>query len=108
MPVQALFLDEVHCVESLRYAWAQDGTVLLTLDCSHPSELPLDCMTYADLMRDIGSLCSWQQSVPVMIGTPHALAEILTMYHAFECAPAPHHTLMLVSTPPDEYFEFAA
>jgi hypothetical protein len=43
-----------------------------------------------------------------MIGLRHAVADVVTLYHAFEFAQGRDNTLMLVSTPPDEYFEALA
>ena len=106
MPVQAVFLDEVHSVRALRYAWAEDGTLLLTLDCH--VDAPNKPMTFAELRNEIRSLCLWQLSNEVVIGLRHALAEVLTVYHAFECAPKQNETLMLICTPPEEYFEACA
>ncbi|MBV9085679.1 MAG: hypothetical protein JOZ62_23640 [Acidobacteriaceae bacterium] len=107
MAVQAVFMNSVHCVRSLRYTWAEDGTVLLTLDC-HPHGPTAPIMTFGDLSRELRSLCSWQLSQNIVVGLKHALSEIVTLYHAFECAPKSHDTLMLIATPPDEYFEAIA
>jgi hypothetical protein len=107
MAVQAVFMDEVFCVKSLRYAWAEDGTLLFALDCRDSDDAG-SVMTFASLVKELKALCPWQLSNRVTIGLRHALAEVLTIYHAFECAAQPHHTLMLVSTPPEEYFEAAA
>ena len=107
MAVSAVLLDEVHTVRSLRYAWAEDGTVLLTLDCHHRDDKS-GVMTFADLKAELAGLCPWQLNNPVVIGTKGALAEVLTIYHAFEYSQAGEHSLMLVSTPPEEYFESKA
>jgi len=106
MAVQAVFMDEVHPVRALRYAWAEDGTVLLTLDCHLTGTAkPL---SFKDLRTELRNLCPWQLSHQVVIGLKHALAEVVTVYHAFECAAEQHETLMLVCTPPEEYFEALA
>jgi hypothetical protein len=106
MTVQAVFLDEVYQVRSLRYVWSDDGTLLLALDCcdyrTHSRTL-----TFGELSKQLASLCRWQLRHNVVIGATNALAEVLTLYHAFECAPGQDSTLMLVSTPPNEYFEAA-
>ncbi len=107
MAVKAILMDQVHSVRSLRYAWAEDGTVLLALDC-HDGGDTLPVMCFAELHKELGSLCPWQLKLPVVIGTTGALAEVLTMYHAFEFSHAGQHSLMLVSTPPEEYFEAKA
>jgi hypothetical protein len=106
MAVQAVFMDEVQVVRALRYAWAEDGTLLLTLDCHVNGKA--EAMTFAQLERELRSLCPWQQSYKVVIGLKHALAEVVTVYHAFEHASAQNESLMLVCTPPEEYFEAAA
>lgn len=106
MAVQAVFMEEVHSVRAVRYAWAEDGTVLLTLDCHVNSDQPV--MTFGDLKRELLALCPWQRSYPVVIGLKHALAEVVTMYHAFEHSERLDQSLMLVCTPPEEYFEGAA
>ncbi len=106
MAVQAVFMDEVYSVQVLRYAWTEDGTVLLTLDC-HVSgvENPL---TFQSLSAELRNLCPWQLADQVVIGLKHALAEVVTVYHAFECEAEQHQTLMLVCTPPEEYFDALA
>lgn len=102
MAAQAIFLDEVHQVKSLRYSWSEDGALLLTLDCWDPEcTVPV---TFAQLWKLLCNLCSWQLSDQVIIGLKHALAEVVTVYHAFEFAREQEHSLMLVCTPPDEYF----
>ena len=106
MAVQAVFMDEVHLVRALRYAWASDGTVLLTLDCCvNDCSQPL---TFSNLQTELRNLCPWQLLHNVVIGLKHALAEVVTVYHAFENATEPAQTLMLICTPPDEYFDAAA
>ena len=108
MPVQALFLDQVHPVNCLRYAWADDGTVMLALECDEDrARTTGEAMTFQQLIGELAALCPWQQSMKVTVGTRHALAEVLTIYHAFESAKNCPNSLMLVSTPPDEYFEAA-
>ena len=106
MAAQAVFMDEVHSVRAVRYAWAEDGTVLLTLDCHVSGDQA--AMSFGDLRRELKSLCPWQASYPVVIGLKHALAEVVTMYHAFEYTHGLKNSLMLVCTPPEEYFEGAA
>jgi hypothetical protein len=106
MAAQAVFMDEVHPVRAVRYAWAEDGTVLLTLDCHVGGNMPM--LTFGDLRRELSALCPWQTSAPVVIGLKHALAEVVTIYHAFEHASTGEQSLMLVCTPPEEYFEGAA
>jgi hypothetical protein len=54
------------------------------------------------------TLCFWQKRTAVFLGFQDSLVELLTMYHEFELSPASNHTLMLVCTPPDEYFEAVA
>jgi hypothetical protein len=106
MAVQAVFMDQAHLVQALRYAWAEDGTVLLTLDCHvNGVNKPL---TFGSLCAELRNLCPWQLEHEVVIGLKHALAEVVTVYHAFECATEQHQTLMLVCTPPEEYFERVA
>lgn len=104
MTVQAVFLDEVHSVKGLRYTWSEDKTLLLTLDCEGTGK----SLRFADLLRELRCLCPWQRSSPVVIGLKHALAEVVTMYHEFDLSSEPGHSLMLVCTPPDEYFEATA
>lgn len=106
MAAQAVFMEEVYSVRAVRYAWAEDGTVLLTLDCHVNGSA--DAMTFGDLKRELSTLCPWQASAPVVIGLKHALAEVVTIYHAFEHSAKPAESLMLVCTPPEEYFEGAA
>lgn len=106
MAAQAVFMEEVHSIRALRYAWAEDGTVLLTLDCHvNGQQGPL---TFGDLKRELSALCPWQVNAQVVIGLKHALAEVVTMYHAFEHSNRIDNSLMLVCTPPEEYFEGAA
>ena len=107
MAVSAVLMNEVHSVRSLRYAWSEDGTLLLTLDC-HDRDDKSRVMTFAELKAELASLCPWQLKHPVVIGTTGALAEVLTIYHAFEYSQAGEHSLMLVSTPPEEYFDAKA
>jgi hypothetical protein len=106
MAAQAVFMEEVHSVRAVRYAWAEDGTVLLTLDCHVSGDQ--SAMTFGELKRELSTLCPWQKSYPVVIGLKHALAEVVTMYHAFEHTARAEESLMLVCTPPEEYFEGAA
>lgn len=106
MTVQALYGETIGAVSSVRYAWANDGTILLTLDCvSAKSASP---MTYRQLQVELKGLCSWQLSRKVAIGFPTEIVEVVTLYHEFERAPDQNCTLMLISTPPDEYFQFQA
>jgi hypothetical protein len=65
-------------------------------------------MTFSRLARELNALCWWQLRHRVMIGLRHAVADVVTLYHAFEFAQGRDNTLMLVSTPPDEYFEALA
>jgi hypothetical protein len=104
MTVQAVFLDKIHSAKALRYTWSEDKTVLLTLDCHGAG----DALTFADLRRQLRCLCPWQLSNRVVIGVKHALAEVVTMYHEFDLPSEPGHSLMLVCTPPDEYFDAVA
>jgi hypothetical protein len=106
MPVQALFMEEVGTVRALRYVWSEDGTLLLALDCQTSSGSEI--LTFANLRKHLSTLCWWQLSHPVMIGHQHAFAGVITIYHAFEFAKGHGDTLMLVSTPPDEYFDALA
>jgi hypothetical protein len=106
MPVQALFMEEVGAVRALRYVWSEDGTLLLVLDCQE--SLRSETLSFAELRQELNALCWWQLNEPVMVGHEHALAEVFTMYHAFEFAEGHGNTLMLVSTPPDEYFDALA
>lgn len=106
MAVQAVFMDEVGEVRGLRYIWSEDGSLLLTLDCAPSTGQRV--MTFAELGQQLNALCWWQLKEPVTIGFKHAVAEIVTLYHAFEFAHGQQSTLMLVSTPPDEYFEALA
>jgi hypothetical protein len=103
MAVRAVFLEKVHQVKELRYCWSEDGCVLLALDCQYP--VAAKAMTFADLRQDVISLCRWQLRHQVVIGLKHALAEVVALYHAFEFATEMSESLMLVCTPPDEYFE---
>lgn len=106
MVVQAVFMDEVGEVRGLRYIWAEDGSLLLALDCT--ASTGKHVLTFAQLAQDLSALCWWQLREPVMIGLRHAVADVVTMYHAFEFAEGQPNSLMLVSTPPDEYFEALA
>lgn len=65
-------------------------------------------MRFADLLHQLKCLCPWQLSSRVVIGFKHALAEVVTIYHEFDFSREPGHSLMLVCTPPDEYFEAIA
>ncbi len=65
-------------------------------------------MTFADLLKELRVLCSWQLATQVVIGIKTAFVEVLTMYHEFDLASDSSDTLMLICTPPDEYFEFTA
>lgn len=104
MMVQAVFLDEVHSIKALHYTWSEDKTLLLTLDCEGKGK----SLQFCDLLRELRGLCPWQLSSRVVIGLRHALAEVVTMYHEFDLSSKPGHSLMLVCTPPDEYFEATA
>lgn len=104
MVAQAVFLDRVHAVKALHYTWSEDKTILLALDCHGAGE----GMTFAELLRQLRCLCSWQMSSRVVIGLREALAEVLTIYHEFDLISEPGHSLMLVCTPPDEYFDAVA
>jgi hypothetical protein len=106
MAVQAVFMDEVGEVRGLRYIWSEDGSLLLALDCAVSTGKQV--LTFGQLAQDLNALCWWQLREQVMIGLRHAVADVITMYHAFEFAEGRHNTLMLVSTPPDEYFESLA
>lgn len=106
MAVQALFMDEVGDVRGLRYVLSEDGSLLLALDCALSTDL--EVMTYARLSQELNALCWWQLREAVMIGLQHAVADVVTIYHAFEFDQGLNNTLMLVSTPPDEYFEALA
>ena len=44
----------------------------------------------------------------VVIGIRTAFVEVLTVYHEFDLASDSSNSLMLICTPPDEYFEFTA
>ena len=67
MAVKAVFLEQVHSVRTLRYDWAEDGTVVLALDC-HPRSSADRVMTFADLLKELRVLCSWQLATQVVIG----------------------------------------
>lgn len=107
MAVQAVFQENVHGVRVLRYDWAEDGTVVLTLDC-HPRYLADRVMTFADLLKELRNLCPWQLAKDVVIGIKTAFVEVLTVYHEFDLASDSSNSLMLICTPPEEYFEFTA
>ena len=107
MAVQAVFQENVHGVRLLRYDWAEDGTVVLTLDC-HPRYSAEKVMTFADLLKELRGLCPWQLSKDVVIGIKAAFVEVLTVYHEFDLASDLSNSLMLICTPPSEYFEFTA
>lgn len=104
MAAQAVFLDRIHPVKALRYTWSEDKTLLLALDCYRAGV----GLTFSDLLRQLQCLCPWQLSNRVVIGVKHALAEVVTIYHEFDLVSEPGHSLMLVCTPPDEYFEAMA
>ena len=99
-------MDEVGEVRALRYIFSQEGVPLLALDC-HQS-LRCDRLTFGQLLKELGALCPWQLHDSVMIGHSRTVVDVVTLYHAFEFARCHGNTLMLVSTPPDEYFEAAA
>jgi hypothetical protein len=107
MAVQAVFQENVHGVRVLRYDWAEDGTVVLTLDC-HPRYSADRVLTFADLLKELQGLCPWQLAKDVVIGIKAAFVEVLTVYHEFDLASQSSDSLMLICTPPDEYFEFTA
>lgn len=106
MAVQAVFMNDVGQVRGLRYVWSEDGSLLLALDCALSTGRTT--ITFRELAQDLNALCWWQLREPVMIGYRHAVADVVTLYHAFEFANGGDSTLMLVSTPPDEYFEALA
>ncbi len=101
MPVQTLYLNEVRSADALTYTWAGDGTLLFSLDCRSLGK-PL---TYGELLKQLYALCPWQLNHNVVIGMDSELAEVLTIYHEFDVQSNPSGSLLLVSTPPDEYFE---
>lgn len=107
MAVQAVFQENIHSVQVLRYDWAEDGTVVLTLDC-HPRYSSQSVMRFADLLDELRGLCPWQLGKDVVIGIRTAFVEVLTVYHEFDLASDSSNSLMLICTPPDEYFEFTA
>lgn len=107
MAVQAVFQEQVHTVRLLRYDWAEDGTVVLSLDC-YPRGSAARVMTFADLLKELQVLCSWQLAKQVVIGIKTAFVEVLTVYHEFDLASDSSNSLMLICTPPNEYFEFTA
>jgi len=63
-------------------------------------------MTYAILFEELRGMCDWQLDANVVVGLQDEIVEVLTMYHDFDLATDCDSSLMLVSTPPDEYFEF--
>ena len=107
MAVLAVFQETVHGVRVLRYDSAEDGTVVLNLDC-HPRYLADRVMTFADLLKELRGLCPWQLTKDVVIGVRTAFVDVLTVYHEFDLASDSSNSLMLICTPPDEYFEFNA
>jgi hypothetical protein len=107
MEVQAVFFGEVYGARALRYGWAEDGTVILALECQVCSPSAA-IITFADLLKELRVLCQWQLTNELMIGIKTAFVEVLTLYHEFDLASDSGHTLMLICTPPDEYFEFTA
>jgi hypothetical protein len=107
MAVRVVYLEQAHPVKAVRYAWAEDGTLLLTLDC-YPRFAAAPSMTFAQLRAHLEALCIWQMRGAVFIGFKDSLVELLTMYHEFELSPLCGNTLMLVCTPPNEYFEAVA
>lgn len=104
MPVQTLFEGVVRTVHALAYAWATDGTLLFALDSRDSGSPPL---TYGTLLRELQSLCQFQLRGNVVVGLAAELVEVLTLYHDFDRPAHAGNTLLLVSTPPDEYFEAA-
>ncbi len=107
MAAQAIFLNKTYTIKTVRYAWSEDGTALLTLDC-HMRSGSGGGMTFADLRKELASLCQWQHAAKVVVGFQHALVEVVTVYHEFDLANNLDNSLMLVCTPPEEYFEAAA
>jgi len=107
MPVQALYFGTVWKAIDLRYTWAGDGTLLLSLE-SESHLTPTLPLTYDDLLCHLRGMCSWQLNMKVIIGMEEELSEVLTIYHEFDLAPHAGATLMLVVTPPDAYFESQA
>ena len=77
---------------------------MLALDC-HARSSAEAVITFADLVRELRLLCSWQLAKDVVIGNENAFAEVFTMYHEFDLVGNTADTLMLICTPPDEYFE---
>lgn len=107
MSVRAVYLERAHAVRAVRYAWAEDGTLLLTLDC-YPRFAAAPSMSFTQLRAHLEALCVWQLRTIVFMGFQDSLVELLTVYHEFELSPPSPNTLMLVCTPPDEYFEAVA
>lgn len=107
MTVRAVYLNRAHAVRAVRYAWAEDGTLLLALDC-YPRFAAPATLSFTQLRAHLETLCIWQKRSAVFLGFQDSLVELLTIYHEFELSPRSEHTLMLVCTPPDEYFEAVA
>lgn len=107
MAVQAVFHEKIHGARVLRYDWAEDGTVVLSLDCC-PRCSAENVMTFADLLKELRVLCSWQLAKEVVIGIKTSFVEVLTIYHEFDLASDSRNSLMLICTPPEEYFESSA
>lgn len=108
MAVQVVYLEGVHIGKRLSYEWTEDHLLLLVLDCEPPGKKHGSEMTFEVLRRELRTLCNWQLSNSVVIGVRDAFVEVLTIYHEFDLAKDLSQTLMLVCTPPDEYFEFQA
>jgi len=107
MSVRAVYLEQAHTVRAVRYAWAEDGTLLLTLDC-YPRFASAPSMSFGQLRSHLEALCVFQLRSVVFMGFKDALVELLTVYHEFELSPPSNNTLVLVCTPPNEYFEAVA
>lgn len=103
MAVYGVFMDEIDEIRALRYIWSEDGSMLLALDCQR--SLRSQPLTFAELLQTLEALCCWQLRERVMVGFRHAVVDVMTLYHAFEFTRSTGDTLMLISTPPDEYFE---
>ena len=107
MVVRAVYLNRAHAVRAVRYAWAEERNLL-----SHPRSLSALCGSgsslFAQLRAHLETLCIWQKRCAVFLGFQDSLVELLTIYHEFELSPGSNQTLMLVCTPPDEYFEAVA
>jgi hypothetical protein len=106
MAVRAVYKDQVHAVRALRYVWAEDCTLLLALDCCVPGSHP--GMSFSELLRELSVLCHWQAAQKIVIGLREVLVEVVTLYHEFELPQNTSDTLMLICTPPAEYFGSAA